>query len=86
MARSDSWSWTVFLNGFWRAFGVMMALFAVVYVVAIIFADKSAANFESAVTGIVFALLISGLWGYSAGDDEVRQWRSHRAETREDSN
>ncbi len=70
-----SWSWMVFFGSFWSAFGKMIATFLVSFLLFALFADVSSASFESAMFGNAFALLASAIFGYSAGEKAVRDWR-----------
>jgi len=65
--------WHIFFTEFWGAFGRMMAVFSVFFVVVGLFVDTSAASFESAQGGLVFALVISAIYGASEGDVLARE-------------
>ncbi len=69
------WSWGVFLDGFWSGFGRMMAGFSAVFLIGSLIADTSSAGFGSARVGLLFAVVASGIYGYSEGDSAVREWR-----------
>jgi hypothetical protein len=78
MASKLPWSWSIFFDGFWRGFGPGMALFSIFYVCLSVFADTSLASFESAIIGLVFAMIVSAIWGYDKGESAIREWRETR--------
>ena len=80
MMSDNSWSWSVFFNGFWNGFGRMMAFFSVCFIILPLFADTSSAYFGSAILGLLFAVVVSVIYGYSEGEVAVREWRYQQSE------
>ncbi|MGH6661157.1 MAG: hypothetical protein ACREB6_06435 [Rhodospirillales bacterium] len=78
----NSWSWRVFFNGFWNGFGRFMAIFSACFIILPLFADTSSASFGSAIGGLLIAVVFSLIYGYSEGEDAVREWRYEQTEPR----
>ena len=76
-----SWSWPVFFKMFWNGFGRMMAGFCAIFLIAPLFADTTYAYFGSVQLGLLFAVVVSVVYGYSEGDRAVRDWREHQSDS-----
>jgi hypothetical protein len=68
----------VFWTAFWVGFGRFMAIFVALYLVLALVGDTSSANFVSAMLALAFAAICSVLYGFSRGDEAVREarWQS----------
>ena len=73
--RKLPWSWAVFISRFWIAFGGLLAVFVLFFLVLALFADTSSASFGTVIAGLLFAVACSVVYGASKGDEEVREWR-----------
>jgi hypothetical protein len=58
----------------------MIVLFLATFLIVPWFADASAVNFESAMSGLFFAALCASVYGYSEGDAAVRDCRNTMTE------
>jgi len=66
----------MFFQGFWSWFGRMMSGFCAVFLITPLFIDSSSASFETAVIGLLFAVLVSAVYGASEGDVSARNSRT----------
>jgi hypothetical protein len=71
----------VFWRDFWSGFGRMMAVFCAVFLVLPLFTDTSSASFGSALLGLLFAVIVSAIYGHSEGESAVREWRYQQEES-----
>jgi hypothetical protein len=79
MTNGRPWSWPIFFDRFWIGFGRMMAGFSAVFIIGPLIADTSSTSFESAVFGLLFAVVCSGIYGFSEGESAVRAWRNKQS-------
>lgn len=78
---NDWWNWMVFWKGFHAGYGRAHLVALIAVLLAWPFADTSSATVFSVMSSYLFWSFGSLIYAYSAGEEEVREWRGKMAQT-----